>query len=153
MGSACALTDLPDSSRAFAAIKQPLATSANRKSEITIMCSLKICHCLPVTLCMLGPLTCLAHGGNINGEATYVSFSVPGGLGTYPMSINASMTVTGYYNVSATGARGFLREQDGTITTFGVPGAIWTEPEGINAAGDITGFYELVAGTPRGFLR
>jgi hypothetical protein len=106
-----------------------------------------------VALCVLGPLTCVAHGGNINGEATYISFSVPGGLGTYPMSINASMTVTGYYNVSATGARGFLREADGTITTFNVPGAIWTEPEGINAAGNITGFYELVAGIPRGFLR
>jgi YD repeat-containing protein len=106
-----------------------------------------------VALCVLGPLTCVAHGGNINGEATYVSFFVPGGLGTYPMSINASMEVTGYYNVSATGARGFLREADGTITTFNVPGAVWTEPEGINAAGNITGFYELVAGIPRGFLR
>jgi hypothetical protein len=31
-------------------------------------------------LCVLGPLTCVAHGGNINGEATYISFSVPGGL-------------------------------------------------------------------------
>jgi hypothetical protein len=108
---------------------------------------------LVAALCVLGPLNCVAHGGDINGEATYVSFSVPGGLGTHPMSINVSMTVTGYYNVSATGARGFLREADGTITTFNVPGAIWTEPEGINAAGNITGFYELVAGIPRGFLR
>jgi hypothetical protein len=104
-------------------------------------------------LCMLGSLTCVAHGGNTNGEATFISFSVPGGLGTYPMSINASMEVSGYYNVSATEARGFLREADGTITTFNVPGAIWTEPEGINAAGDIAGSYELVAGIPRGFLR
>jgi hypothetical protein len=104
-------------------------------------------------LCVLGPLTCVAHAGNINGEATYVSFSVPGALGTYPMSINSSQTVTGYYNVSATGARGFLREADGSVTTFNVGGAIWTEPEGINADGDIAGFYELVAGTPRGFLR
>ena len=29
--------------------------------------------------------TRVAHGGNINGEATYISFSVPGALGTYPM--------------------------------------------------------------------
>jgi hypothetical protein len=108
---------------------------------------------LVAALCVLGPLNCVAHGGDINGEATYVSFSVPGGLGTHPMSINVSMTVTGYYNVSATGARRFLREADGTITTFNVPGAIWTEPEGINAAGNITGFYQLVAGIPRGFLR
>jgi len=104
-------------------------------------------------LCALGPLTCVAHGGNINGEATYVSFSVPGALGTYPMGINASMTVTGYYYVSPTVARGFLREADGTITTFDVAGGIWTQPEGINATGNITGFYELVAGVPRGFLR
>jgi hypothetical protein len=48
-------------------------------------------------LCVLGPFTCVAHSVDINGEATYVSFSVPGALGTYPMSINASMEVTGYY--------------------------------------------------------
>src|ERR1700691_2416047 len=60
-------------------------------------------------LCVFGPLTCVAHGGNINGEATYISFSVPGALGTYPMGINASMTVTGYYNVGHRGARFFAR--------------------------------------------
>jgi hypothetical protein len=103
--------------------------------------------------CVLGPLTYVAYGGNINGEATYVSFSVPGALGTYPMSINASMEVTGYYYVSPTVARGFLREADGTFTTFDVAGGIWTQPEGINVAGNITGFYELLAGVPRGFLR
>src|ERR1700733_1463156 len=91
-------------------------------------------------LCVLGPLTCVAYGGNINGEATYVSFSVPGALGTYPMGINASMEVTGYYYASST-VRGFLREADGTITTFAVGGATSTVPEGINAAGDITGYY------------
>lgn len=106
-----------------------------------------------VALCVLGSLTCVAHGGNINGEATYISFSVPGSLGTYPMSINSSMTVTGYYYVSPTVSHGFLREADGTITTFDVVGAVWTEPEGINAAGNITGFYELTAGIPQGFLR
>jgi probable HAF family extracellular repeat protein len=117
------------------------------------MCSLKRCHYLVVTLCMLGPLTCVAHGVDINGDATYISFSVPGALGTYPMSINASMEVAGYYNVSPEAARGFLREADGTITTFNVGGAIWTEPEGINAAGDTTGFYQLPAEVPQGFLR
>jgi hypothetical protein len=104
-------------------------------------------------LCVLGPLICVAHSGNINGEATYISFSVPGALGTYPMSINASMTVTGYYYVTPTVARGFLRYRDGTITTFDVPGGVWTEPEAINAAGNVTGFYETVAGVPQGFLR
>jgi hypothetical protein len=104
-------------------------------------------------LCVLGPLTCVAHGGNINGEAPFISFSVPGALGTYPMSTNAAMAVTGYYSVSHTVTRGFLRDADGTITTFDVAGGIWTEPEGINAARDTTGFYQLPAGVPQGFLR
>jgi hypothetical protein len=112
-----------------------------------------IARFMVVALCVLGSLTCVAHGGNINGEATYISFSVPGSLGTYPMSINSSMTVTGYYYVSPTVSHGFLREADGTITTFDVVGAVWIEPEGINAAGNITGFYELTAGIPQGFLR
>jgi Chitobiase/beta-hexosaminidase C-terminal domain/Glycosyl hydrolases family 16 len=110
-------------------------------------------HSIFVALCVLGSLTFVAQGEDINGEAAYISFSVPGALGIYPMSINNSMEVTGYYNVTATVARGFLREPDGTITTFDVGGALWTEPEGINAAGNITGFYELVAGVPQGFLR
>lgn len=102
-------------------------------------------------LCILGPLTCAAQ--HVNGEATYISFSVPGAQGTYPMSINASMTVTGYYNISPTEARGFAREADGTITTFDIKGGVWTEPESINAAGDIAGFYEINSGVPQGFLR
>jgi hypothetical protein len=109
---------------------------------------------LVAALCVLGPLTCDAHGVDINGEATYISFSVPGALGTYPMSINASMTVTGYYYVTPNIERGFLREADGTIDTFDVAGGNGTQPEGINAAGNITGFYYGGAGgTPRGFLR
>jgi hypothetical protein len=69
------------------------------------------------------------------------------------MSINSSMTVTGYYNLSPTQARGFVREADGSILNFDVAGAAWTEPESINSAGDITGFYELTAGVAQGFLR
>ena len=104
-------------------------------------------------LCVFCSLTCVAFGGNINGEATYISFSVPGALGTFPMGINASMEVTGYYIASST-QRGFLREADGTITTFAVGGAISTVPEGINAAGDITGYYLKPLGYfALGFLR
>ncbi len=104
-------------------------------------------------VCVLTSLICAAQGGGINGEATYTSFSVPGAQGTYPMSINASMTVTGYYFASPTVTRGFLRDVDGTITTFDVLGGVSTEPASINASGDITGFYELKAGIPQGFLR
>jgi uncharacterized membrane protein len=105
-------------------------------------------------LCVLGPLTCVAYGGNINGEATYISFSVPGALGTYPTGINASMQVTGSYSISPLASRGFLREADGTITTFDVAGATLTQPEGINAAGDITGYFiDEGLYAARGFLR
>ena len=117
------------------------------------MCFLKSRYCLFVTLCLLCLLSCAAQEPVVNGEASYLSFQVPGALGTYPMSINDSMAVTGYYYVSSTVTRGFLRDADGAITTFDVSGGVWTEPESINAAGDITGFYEAVAGVPQGFLR
>ncbi len=119
-----------------------------------------ILRLVAAVLCVLGPLTCAAQGGSINGEASYVSFSVPGSVGTYPMSINASMTVTGYYyvaHVTPTFIRGFVRDADGTITTFdmGGPfdlgdGTVWTIPESINAAGDITGFYQYPPVGPTG---
>jgi hypothetical protein len=88
-----------------------------------------ISRSIVAALCVLGPLTCVAYGGNINGEATYISFSVPGALGTYPMGINASMEVTGSYNTAPLVQRGFLREADGTITTFDVAGATVTAGE------------------------
>jgi hypothetical protein len=124
------------------------------------MCSLRVRCCLVAALSMLSPLLCAAQEG-INGEATYISFSVPDALGTYPMSINASMTVTGYYYVSSTVTAGFLRDADGTITTFSVRDGVWTEPESINSAGDITGYYEdfpaqstgFSGGVPHGFIR
>jgi hypothetical protein len=117
------------------------------------VCSLKISHCLVATLCALSPLFCTAQEPAVTNEVSYLSFEVPGALGTYPMSINNSMTVTGYYYVSPTVTRGFLRDADGAITTFDVLGGVWTEPESINDAGEITGFYEVVAGVPQSFIR
>jgi hypothetical protein len=55
-----------------------------------------IARLIGTALCVLGLLTYAAHADGINGEATYISFQVPGALGTYPMSINNSMTVTCY---------------------------------------------------------
>jgi hypothetical protein len=108
------------------------------------------------TLAALGGLTrpsAVAQAPAGPKPVTYLSFQVPGSLGTYPMSVNDSRAVTGYYYVSATVTHGFVRHPDGHIGTFHVPGAIWTEPEGINASGEITGFYEVVAGVPHGFVR
>jgi hypothetical protein len=111
----------------------------------------KIRHCL-VTLCLYIPVFCAALSRALGSES-YLSFDVPGALGTYPMSVNNSMAVTGYYYVSSAATAGFLREPDGAITTFSVPDSVWTEPESINAVGDVTGFYEVVAGIPQGFVR
>ena len=102
---------------------------------------------IATALCCFTPLLCHSQG------ASYVSVEVADALGTYPMSINHSMTVTGYYLVSPAEAHGFVRKSDGSIDTFIVPGSLWTEPESINDSGDITGFYELADGAPRGFER
>jgi hypothetical protein len=83
----------------------------------------------------------------------FTTFQVPGALGTYPMSINDSQTVAGYYTAAAGTQGGFVRSQDGTIDTFQVPGSILTEPVGINSAGEIVGYYEITAGVPQGFIR
>jgi hypothetical protein len=99
-----------------------------------------------VVLCVVGPLTCVAHGGNVNGEATYISFSVPGALGTYPAAINYRRTVTGTYVAPGGTQPGFVRRFDGTITTFSVPGSGQTIPSAINDAGEIAGSYIISPG-------
>jgi hypothetical protein len=110
---------------------------------------------------MLSPLFCAAQKPAVHDRNSYLSFEVPGALGTFPMSINDRMVVTGYY-VSSTVTRGFLRDADGTITTFAVPGAASTRPVSINHAGDITGSYlvnappeqnSFVSSVPQGFVR
>ena len=110
---------------------------------------------LLAALCLSSPLTCASQ--NINGEATYISFSVLGAQGTIPLAINASGTVTGYYYASPSLVRGFLRTADGTISTFDVMGGVWTQPKSINAKGDIAGFYDLILEgahqVTQGFLR
>jgi hypothetical protein len=118
------------------------------------MCLSMSRHAIIGALCVLSSLFYAAQERALSSEVSYVSFEVPGALGTYPMSINDTMSVTGYYFVSATVTRGFLRDPDGVITTFDVLGGVWTEPEAINSAGNITGFYEgVVSGVPHGFVR
>lgn len=116
-----------------------------------------ISHSIAAAFCVLGSLTGVAQGSNINGGANFISFKVPAALDTYPIAVYSSMTVTGYYLVTYNEAHGFIRTADGTIDTFRVAGAVWTQPESINAAGDITGFYESTTeapgNQPQGFLR
>jgi hypothetical protein len=118
------------------------------------MCFLTIQRYLLVALLFtLSAVFCKAQDYVKQKKASYFTMSVPGALGTFPMSLNDSMAVTGYYLVSPTVAYGFLEDAAGIITTFKVGGSIWTEPVSINASGDITGFYETVPGVPHGFVR
>jgi hypothetical protein len=115
---------------------------------------LKIHQCLATaSLFTLSALFCAAQDSINEKKASYLTIQVPGALGTYPMALNDSMVVTGYYMVSPTAARAFLQDADGNITTFSVRDGLWTEPESINSAGDITGFFEIVSGVPQGFVR
>jgi hypothetical protein len=79
-------------------------------------------------------------------DGSMTSFVVPGATNTYPLGINASGTVIGYYTDANTAYHGFERSPDGTITTFDAPGAgttyeLGTVPISINDAGVIAGSY------------
>jgi uncharacterized membrane protein len=79
-----------------------------------------------------------------NGQATFISFDMPGSTGTFPLDINASGDTVGGYT-SAGLNHGFLRTADGTFTTIDYPGALYTMASGVNSEGAIVGFYALVA--------
>jgi hypothetical protein len=117
------------------------------------MCFSSIRYRLVLTLCIVTLRSCAAQETSVSNEVSYLSFQVPGALGTYPMSVNSTMAVTGYYYVSSTVTGGFVRDAAGAITTFRIRDGIWTEPESINDAGDVTGFYKVVAGISLGFIR
>jgi hypothetical protein len=70
----------------------------------------------------------------IMAAQSYTVFDVPGATKTYPVAINNSGEIAGYYNNPYNGG-GFVREPDGTITVFeGIPA-------GMNDAGTIVGNY------------
>jgi uncharacterized membrane protein len=125
----------------------PANADPQRKWRVMVRYS-TVRHCLAAAMLFaLGISLCPAQ------SASYFTIRVPGALGTYPMSVNDSLVVTGYYLVSATESRGFLQAANGAITTFAIPGSIWTEPESINASGDVTGYYETAPGYQHGFIR
>jgi len=119
------------------------------------MFSGKICCCLGAAVCVLSPLLIAAAQEQ---KPVYQSFEVSGSVATYPLSINARMTVTGYYISKSGGTHGFVREGDGTVSRFDVAGSSSTRPDSINFAGEITGTYiaganSPIPGMPQGFVR
>lgn len=90
-------------------------------------------------------------------DGSMTSFVVPGATNTYPLGINASGTVIGYYTDANTAYHGFERAPNGTITTFDAPGAgttyeLGTLPFSINDAGVITGSYSDQNWVYHGFI-
>src|SRR5437660_127255 len=73
-------------------------------------------------------------------QARTIRFDPPGATDTYPMGINASRWITGWYKDSNSKYHAFLRATDGTITTIDVKGArCGTYAQGINRNGVIVG--------------
>ena len=103
------------------------------------MSSSTIRYRLIAPVCILSSLFCAAQE-SAKHEATYISFQVRKSIPTYPMSVNDTMTVTGFY-IAAQATHGFIRRADGTVTSFDVPGSQATQPASINRRGEITGSY------------
>jgi hypothetical protein len=121
-----------------------------------MVCS-RIRRCLMAAVCILSLLGCVTAG--FAQDHRSISFHVPESTGTYPLSINDAMTVTGYYTTQAGVSNGFVRYEDGNFDTFSVPGSLLTMPVSINTAGTITGYYTVantqgpVPQIPQGFVR
>lgn len=81
--------------------------------------------------------------------ATITTFKIPHSEDTYPLAINSSGDVTGYY-LDITGGRGFIRASNGAVTTFAAFDS-FTDPTGINRRGATTGAYGN--GAIHGFVR
>jgi hypothetical protein len=110
-------------------------------------------------LCLLTPLLCVAQDRGGEKHVRLLSFEVPESSATYPMSINETRMITGYYISKSGVTSGFVRDEEGHITTFAVPESVLTEPVSINTAGEITGYYQAAGpnpstpGNPQGFIR
>jgi uncharacterized membrane protein len=102
-----------------------------------------IVHITAIIACLSSVVAVVASSAQ-NGQATFISFDVPGSTGTFPLDINASGDIVGSY-ASVGLTHGFLRTADGTLTTIDYPGALSTMASGVNSEGAIVGFYAMVA--------
>ena len=86
-------------------------------------------------------------------DGTVTTFAVPNASLTYPIGINSSTQITGYFQDTNLVNHGFLRRRDGTLARFRVPNASATVPVAINSLGQITGYYLDATYAYHGFLR
>ena len=74
-----------------------------------------------------GVLACgIAFGRDAKAAPAFTIFDVPGATGTFPLSINGTRTIAGYFQDSGNANHGFVRAADGTITAFDPPGSTST---------------------------
>jgi hypothetical protein len=109
--------------------------------------------CLTAVVCLLAPLFSSAQATPPANGPFFISLEVPNSTGTYPMGVNDSLSVAGYYKDASQQIHGFVRLVMGQVTSFDVAGSIMTQPVGINDMGEIAGSYEAASGIQRGFLR
>ncbi len=114
----------------------------------------------------------VTHGFLRDKHGTFLTFDVPGSVGTHPQSINNSGEVTGTYNdppkvsgdwgmgwrcssgpcsYSAGAVHGFLRDAEGTITTCDMLGA--GKCTSVTDGGPRVGYNVAGNGTVYGFIR
>ena len=55
-------------------------------------------------------------------QGRLISFQVPGSKGTFPRSINSSLTIAGFYSDANSLNHGFVRDRGGNFTSFDGPG-------------------------------
>ena len=85
---------------------------------------------------------------------TFSSFDAPGagGRGTFPLAIDRSGLIVGYFTDSGNVPHGFIRDPDGTFTIIDVPGQTGTQITAVNSRGLVTGYNDIGSGDS-GFLR
>ena len=87
-------------------------------------------------------------------SAAGFTIDYPGAIVTWPLGVNNSGTVVGYYADNA-GIHGFVFQgagATGRFTSVDVPGSIQTELHGINNRGVTVGVYWDSAGNQHGFM-
>jgi uncharacterized membrane protein len=87
-------------------------------------------------------------------SGTFSSFDAPGagGRGTFPIAINRSGLIVGYFTDSSNVEHGFIRDPNGTFTVVDVPGQTGTQITAVNSRGLVTGYNDIGSGDS-GFLR
>jgi uncharacterized membrane protein len=92
-------------------------------------------------------------------SGTFITFDVPGALGTEAEGINSSGTVAGVYFDAQYTSHGFIRDAAGNITAIDEPdaaqGGYGTTVFAINDAGEVAGWYAPISNPLvfQGFIR